>query len=203
MSVTATTVPAIHLAPASVAANPLRLVRAPVADPPYDDELPPGAAMVDGTLALAFPPTGEPVSLRLVPPASVDDDFGPQPTARADLPDPRPWTRRLTQAVAEVLAGARPAGQLARYATLDVLEHLERSTGRLAQVSNRAAGPAAQAVARGAVMRPIVASVHVSEPADGVAEVCAVLDTGPRRRALALRLEGLDGRWRCTGLQFG
>jgi hypothetical protein len=45
--------------------------------------------------------------------------------------------------------------------------------------------------------------VHVSEPADGVAEACAVVDTGPRRRAIALRLEGLDGRWRCTQLQFG
>jgi hypothetical protein len=184
----------IDLTPSVVGPSPLRLVRAPVADPPYDDELPPGAPLVDGSLALAFPPTGQPVSLRLVPPASVDDDFGPQPTARADLPDPRPWTRRLTQAVAEVLAGARPAGQLARYATLDVLEHLERSTGRLGQ-----AGSGGRAVP----MRPVVASVHVSEPADGVAEVCAVVDTGPRRRALALRLEGLDGRWRCTQLQFG
>ena len=182
----------------TLAAPPLRLMRAPVADPPYDDELPPCAPLVDGSLALAFPPTGKPVSLRLVPPASIDDDFGPQPTARAELPDPRPMTRRLTQAIAEILAGARPAAQLARYATLDVLEHLERSTGRLSQAVTGAPGR------RGTVpLRPVVASVHVSEPADGVAEVCAVLDTGPRRRALALRLEGLDGRWRCTQLQFG
>lgn len=188
--------PAVDLGPAPA---PLRLMRAPVADPPYDDELPPCAPLVDGSLALAFPPTGEPVALRLVPPASIDDDFGPQPTPRADLPDPRPMTRRLTQAIVEILAGARPAGQLARYTTFDVLEHLERSTGRLGQ-----AGPERlHSAGRGAPMRPVVASVHVSEPADGVAEVCAVVDTGPRRRALALRLEGLDGRWRCTELQFG
>lgn len=178
----------------TVTTPPLRLLRAPVVDPPYDDELPPGPPLVDGNLALAFPPTGEPVSLRLVPPAAVDDDFGPQPTSRSDLPDPTPWTRRLTQAIAEVLAGARPAGQLARYTTLDVLEHLERSTGRLARNGNGT---------RTVVLRPVVASVHVTEPADGVAEVCAVVDTGPRRRALALRLEGQDGRWRCTQLQFG
>ena len=189
----------VDVAPATAPPAPLRLVRAPVADPPYDDELPPGAPLVDGSLALAFPPTGEPVSLRLVPPASVDDDFLPQPTARADLPDPRLWTRRLTQAIAEILAGARPAGQLARFTTLDVLEHLERSTGRLGQAGIGRNGLAP----RCAPMRPVVASVHVSEPADGVAEVCAVIDTGPRRRALALRLEGLDGRWRCTQLQFG
>ena len=181
----------------TLATPPLRLLRAPVVDPPYDDELPPAPPIVDGSLALAFPPTGAPVSLRLVPPAAMDEEFGPEPTARADLPDPRPWTRRLTQAVAEVLAGARPAGQLARYATLDVLEHLERSTGRLATGRPGAAG------GRAASLRPVVSSVHVSEPADGVAEVCAVVDTGPRRRALALRLEGLDGRWRCTELQFG
>jgi len=197
MSPVATEVAAMEsapLVPVPAAPAPLRLMRAPVADPPYDDELPPGAPWVDGSLALAFPPSGEPVSLRLVPPACLDDDFGPQPTARADLPDPRPMTRRLTQAIAEVLAGARPAAQLARYATLDVLDHLERSTGRLGQL-----GP----VGRGTPMRPVVASVHVSEPADGVAEVCAVVDTGPRRRAMALRLEGLDGRWRATELQFG
>lgn len=174
------------------AAPALRLLRAPVADPPYDDELPGAVPVVEGSLALAFPPTGEPVSLRLVPPASIDDELGPQPTPRRELPDPRGWVGRLAQAIAEILAGARPAAQLARYTTLDVLEHLERSTGRLGA---RTAGVAA--------LRPVVASVHVSEPADGVAEACAVVDTGPRRRALALRLEGLDGRWRCTQLQFG
>jgi hypothetical protein len=182
----------------TVTTRPLRLLRAPVIDPPYDDELPPGPPMIDGSLALAFPPTGEPVPLRLVPPAAFDDGFDPQPTSRADLPDPLPWTRRLTQAIAEILAGARPAAQLARYTTLDVLEHLERSTGRLTCSAN-SAGNGVRTVA----MRPVVASVHVSEPADGVAEVCAVVDTGPRRRALALRLEGQDGRWRCTQLQFG
>lgn len=175
------------------AAPALRLLRAPVADPPYDDELPSPVAVIEGSLALAFPPTGDPVPLRLVPPAAMaDDDTGPRPTPRSDLPDPRPWTHRLSQAIVEILAGARPAGQLARHTTLDVLDHLERSTGRLAQRVNGATP-----------LRPVVSSVHVSEPADGVAEACAVVDTGHRRRALALRLEGMDGRWRCTEMQFG
>jgi hypothetical protein len=42
----------------------------------------------------------------------------------------------------------------------------------------------------------------VDEPADGVAEVCAVVSHGERFRAIALRLEGIDGRWRCTVLQL-
>jgi hypothetical protein len=48
-----------------------------------------------------------------------------------------------------------------------------------------------------------VGSLHISEPRDGVAEVCAVVDTGVRKRAIALRLEGIDGQWRCTALQVG
>jgi hypothetical protein len=33
--------------------------------------------------------------------------------------------------------------------------------------------------------------------------VSAVVDDGLRVRAVALRLEGLDGRWRVTALQIG
>jgi Family of unknown function (DUF6459) len=49
----------------------------------------------------------------------------------------------------------------------------------------------------------VVRSVHVSEPVDGIAEVCAIVQQGPRCRTIALRLEGIDGRWQCTALQIG
>jgi hypothetical protein len=114
------------------------------------------------------------------------------PRTRRDLlPDPGPCTERLTRAIAEVLAGARPPGQLCGIATLDVLRLLARGAGRLG------ARPGVPA------QRPIVESVHVSEPCEGVVEACAVINTGPRRRALALRLEGIDGQWRCTALHLG
>jgi hypothetical protein len=180
--------------PATRPAEPLRLRPVPRIDGPYDDELPEPATAVHGSLALAFPaPSRCGVPLRLVPPADGNDSAPLEdgPTRRDALPDPRPWTARLAQAVAEVLAGARPAAQLSRVATLDVLRLLERSSGRL--------GARRDCPTR----RPVVSSVHVSEPRDGVAEVCAVVDTGPRRRALAMRLEGADGRWRCTALQVG
>jgi aerobic-type carbon monoxide dehydrogenase small subunit (CoxS/CutS family) len=48
-----------------------------------------------------------------------------------------------------------------------------------------------------------VRTVRVCEPADGVAEACAVVIDGNRVRALALRLVGLDGRWRVEALQVG
>jgi hypothetical protein len=151
-------------------------------DPPYDDEVPP-PPMVDGTLALAFPPEPDALPLRLVPPAA-----GPL-HSDSELPDARAWAHRLSQAVGEVLAGARSPGQLSRYATWEVLQHVERAAARLGRW--RVPG------------RPMVCSVHVCRPLAGVAEVCAVVDTGNRRRALALRLEARGDTWQCTALQVG
>jgi hypothetical protein len=45
--------------------------------------------------------------------------------------------------------------------------------------------------------------VHVAEPADGVAEVAAMVRRGARTTAVAVRLEGLDGRWQCTAVELG
>jgi hypothetical protein len=186
------TVTALPTQPDRGRATSLRVRPVPRIDGPYDDErTDPAPPMVDGSLALAFPPpTRVSVPLRLVPPAGgVSPAMAP--TRRDLLPDPRPWTARLAQAIAEVLAGARPAGQLSRVATLDVLALLERGAGRLGA---RPGSPP---------QRPIVGSVHVSEPCDGIAEACAVVDTGVRKRALAFRLEGIDGQWRCTALHVG
>ena len=49
----------------------------------------------------------------------------------------------------------------------------------------------------------LVGTVHVCEPVDGVAEVTAVARRDGRAHAVAARLEGIDGRWRCTALQIG
>ncbi|MDQ1697215.1 MAG: hypothetical protein QOJ03_2568 [Frankiaceae bacterium] len=179
------------------AAEPrLRLMSPPAFDPPYDEDLAGHAPVVDGSLALAFPPDPSRLPLRLVPPAGGPgaSRFDPDDDAIDDiaLPDPRPWAYRLSQALVEVLAGVRSAAQLSRYATLEILQDLERATGRLGtRVGNLPA------------RRPTVTSVHVCQPNSRVAEACAVIDTGGRRRALALRLEGSNGRWRCTALQIG
>jgi len=171
----------------------LRLVPPPPHDPPYDDE--PGAPLpqVRGSLALAFPsPSETALPLRLVPPATG----GHQPAAdgiRDPLPDPRVWSRRLAQAVMEVVAGIRTPAQLSAFATLRVLDHLELVTTLLHR-RHRYDAPA---------QRPLVRAVQVCEPQPGVAEACAVIEHGERRRALALRLEAHQGRWQCTALRLG
>jgi hypothetical protein len=155
-------------------------------DPPYDDERDPATPSTDGTLALSFPPVMDALPLRLVPPAL------PQPPSAgpAGPPDVRHWSARLTQAIVEVFVGARPAAQLSQVMTLEVLHQLERWSGRFAARA-------------GATQHPRVISVHVCEPTEGVAEACATVDTGPRRRAFALRLEAKGARWQCTALELG
>jgi hypothetical protein len=175
------------------------------------------------TLALAFAlPSGLPVSpdeptglsrgshrrLQLVPPPeskparrsakrkrTPQDDFGPRRTPRASLPEPKPWAGRLVQAIVEVTSGVRPVSQLVRWTTSDVYATMQRRIAHTELLSQRTAG--------GRRVGAIVRSIHVDEPSDGVAEVCAVAQHGARCRAIALRLEGFDGRWQCTALQVG
>ena len=158
---------------------------------------------VQGTLALEWQLPGdidaEPVrnpSLRLVTrPPAVDGDTDPVvaevPTARVDLPDPGPWTGQHVQAVLEVLAHERPRHQLVRWLTPEVYADL----GVHLAARRPPSGPRP-----GGRARRTVSSIHVFEPADGVAEATAVVVGGRRARAVAVRLEGWDGRWRCTRL---
>ena len=128
-----------------------------------------------------------------------DELFGAQPTRRGDLPDPEPWAGHIAQALVEVMAGTRPAPQVLRWTVPEVY----------AVVARRAAVSARRAVAAGRrdgaapARRTVVRSVRVCEPADGVAEVSAVVVDGGRVRALAFRLVGLDGRWRVEAMQVG
>ena len=45
--------------------------------------------------------------------------------------------------------------------------------------------------------------MRATQPADGVAEICATIQVGDRVRAVALRVEEHRDRWRCTRLQLG
>ena len=127
--------------------------------------------------------------------ASDEQMFGPQSTARADLPEPGPWAAQIAQALVEVMSGLRPAAQVVRWTTPQVYAVLARR-GALA-ARRRASG------SRTGTQRALVRSVHVCEPADGVAECGVVVTEGERVRAMAVRLSGQDGRWRGEALQIG
>jgi hypothetical protein len=50
--------------------------------------------------------------------------------------------------------------------------------------------------------RPVhqIVSVRYSSPADGIVEGVVIVRGPARTRAVAMRLEGMDGRWRTTSL---
>ena len=171
----------------------LRLVQVPAGWPPYDCE----------THGAACP---------MAPPADTADAVvsraraGPGPAAAlggaaaigAGDATATVWARRFAQGIVEVLAGTRPAKQLAAHTT----DRVRAKIGLLSQ--SLAAG-----------QRPTIRRVFASRPTANVVEMTVVLGFGSRSRALALRLEHLPGRpattgrparparWLCTDIETG
>ncbi len=151
-------------------------------------------------LASPGPPSAGPAPLVLVPlpttPAA--GRLGEQVTvesAPATL-ELREQARGFAQALVEIVAGDRTLTQLVRWTTADVYEQLHHRVHTLATCPPPAVDPSRPRRRR----RPRVASVHLTQPADGIAEVAARVDHGARSTALALRLERRVGARRvCTG----
>lgn len=121
------------------------------------------------------------------------DFFAPQPTSTSELPDPEPLLRNLTAGVLESLAGVRDLDQLARWLTEEAYRGLLTRVNLAIRARSARGVPAA---------RPAhaILSVHHSSPADGVVEAVVVVAGPARTRAIAIRLEGIDRRWRATSL---
>ena len=207
--------PCEPIAPDSLAARTatLRPYLAPVpdCDPPFDDERTPVSrirqlrpaprALVPAGGPVARPrspfsapyapsapgpATGAPEAIAdaEVPGWSQDSDVGVRRTTTAELPPAIKAGQMLARALVEMLSGRRPVNQLRVHCAPEVF-----------------AGLQARPVAPGALSHLL--NVRVCEPADGVAEVSAVFRRGPRVRAIAFRIQGVDGRWRVTALQTG
>jgi hypothetical protein len=159
----------------------LRLVvrPAPRREPPFDDELDASSPVTAYDRRLPFPEASSPA-----PPPVL-----PRPDA---LPQPAPWGRRLLIGLIESADGRRPLQQLSSMLSFSVVRGLAADFERAAARGDRH-------WLHGAA----IASVRSFEPADGVAELSATVSTGRRVRAVALRVEQRDGRWRCTRLQLG
>lgn len=177
----------LDLRPTEGAGSRVRLRPIPAHEPPLDDR--------PGNLRLV-PPSGAQLALPLrISTATEDQDpvFGPQLTDRQDLPEPGPWARQLLQAVLESLSGRRSPTQLQYWTSWSVYRDIVQVAGRC--------GPRGQRAVRGEIVQ--ISQVRVCEPADGVAEVCAAARRDGRWHAVAARLEGIDGRWRCVSLTVG
>lgn len=147
-------------------------------------------APVDGSLALQRPPA-EPAA----PPLPRTPELRLVPDGGGRHEDVSEWAARFAQGVVEVLGGDRPLTQLVRWTSRRVYLDLERRVHLLARTTGSGQ--------RLRTVRPQVRSVHVCHPTAGTAEVSVHVRHGKRSRALAARLELVQGRWQCTALQLG
>ncbi|MCW2821137.1 MAG: hypothetical protein JWQ67_639 [Marmoricola sp.] len=140
-------------------------------------------ASVQGTLALDY---GSAVGSTRAPDLRV---------LRGDRAGLEAFAHRFANAVVEVIGGDRGPSQLLRWTTERVYADLQRRSALLARTT-----PGDRRVRR---LRSQVRSVHVFCPSAEAAEISVHVRHGERSRAIAARLELVEGRWCCTALEFG
>ena len=131
-------------------------------------------------------PSGATPHVRPVPPVGTQHE-SPFPD------DPDLLVENLVRCVVEILAGARELDQVSRWVTEDVYRTLHKRVV-LAARARSAHGTRTQ--------RPVftIGSIRSSSPADGVIESVVVLHGRGRSRAVAVRLETYDSRWRAAAV---
>lgn len=125
--------------------------------------------------------------------AELTQFFAPQRTPTAELPDPETFLRNIARGVLEVFAGVREVDQLARWLAEEPYRKLVTRANLAARARSARGMP---------VRRPVhtIVTVRHSSPADGIVEGVVIVSGPARTRAVALRIEGTDGRWRTTSL---
>lgn len=112
-----------------------------------------------------------------------DAEFAPQPTSARDLPKIEPLIQQFIYNAVEVWAGRRSPQQLHHFCHYTVFAKLQRFAGSMKELGR-------------------VRKVRATEPLDGVCEATVTIRFGDRLRVVAIRFEGLDGRWLCTYLEL-
>ncbi len=117
----------------------------------------------------------------------------PVPATERRLSDPRPIAESLARCVVEILAGTRDLDQISRWLSADVYAHLlKRVVLSTRARQNRGESPS----------RPnfTIGTTVLCEPEHGVVEAVVVVHGRARSRAVAIRLEALDARWRASAV---
>lgn len=209
----------------------VRLLPAPVTEPPFDDEL--GTVVArgdrrppDGPHAPGTPIQGT-LPLDLEPDLAFEDYLQPldadEPAAADSLwlryPGPEPPPVRSPASGSATAMRVRPAPATAA----DELPDPRRWTARLArsaleclhgrrplqQLVRWTAEPVYRDLARRAIaqdeapaVRPRIRALRVCRVTPTVAEASVVVQWGGAARAVAVRLEADDGRWLCTAFDL-
>ncbi|MFE7631197.1 Rv3235 family protein [Kocuria sp. NPDC057446] len=108
--------------------------------------------------------------------------------------------RSIGQAAVEVLGGSRPAAQLIRWTTPEIVERFQQRAEMLRLLQEQFEGKAAlQELHR----NPHVRRCRVCRVDVGVYEVALVIVEPRRSRAVAMRVERLGRGWGVTQLEVG
>ena len=110
-----------------------------------------------------------------------DEEFAPEPTSAADLPDIHELVFQFIHNVVEIWAGRRSASQVQAMCHHLIYAELQRKAGQQKLVGR-------------------IRKINVTEPLDGIIESTITVRYADRLRVVAIRFEGLDGRWLCTAL---
>lgn len=114
---------------------------------------------------------------------TFEQDDLPQVTSAASLPELSRWVTIFTINLLEIWSGKRQPAQLMSKCHRVIYLELLRGVGSLKSTGR-------------------MKSVFISEPLDGACEAAVTVTFAERTRALAIRFEGVDGRWLCTALRL-
>jgi hypothetical protein len=122
-----------------------------------------------------------------------EEFFGRQFISSKDLPNPTESLALLATGVIEVIAGTRQVDQLSRYLTDGVYQSLQNKAKQAQQYREENGIKAHH-------QKFSVGHMRQNSPRDGVVESVVILNGVKRNRAVTIRLEGINHRWRATAL---
>lgn len=124
---------------------------------------------------------------------ATDDFFAGQRCRSEDLPPPQVFLRNLAHCVIEIISGVRNLNQIGRWVSEEVYLLMNKRVV-IAERARRAKNLMAT--------HPqfSIGNIHCCEPCDGVVEASVMVHGRGRTRAIAIRIEGLDNRWKATAL---
>lgn len=130
---------------------------------------------------------------RVVDPLLEVHKYEPTPEEIAAMPDPTPILGALAAAVVEVLSGVRSPDQLMALVSDQVYEKLRARVAARAQLNSTAGRPRL-------APKFAVRKVHQESPKPGVIESVVLLSSAVRTRAVTIRLEPVNKKWRATNI---
>jgi hypothetical protein len=158
------------------------------------DDLPTDSSAKEGVEVQSDETPPAPKKTRKVKnPIESEEYFGVQYSKTSDLPDPVESLKVLATGVVEVIAGTRQVEQLARWLSDDVYQRLQYRARR-AEAQRMEQGIKAH------YQNLSVGGLRTCSPRDGVIESVILLSSKSRTRAVTIRLEGINARWRATSV---